>query len=102
LASALLITRIVPVPLGSIRIAAVVGRRRRRWDVLGHACGGARHHGNITPILQHRHLRVRVLSHNLQKTLLAFFFLLALPGLESLAALALALLDLLDLASRRC
>jgi hypothetical protein len=47
-------------------------------------------------------LRVRVLSHNLQKTLLAFFFLLALPGLESLAALALALLDLLDLASRRC
>ena len=98
LASAPLVTRIVPVPLGSIGIAAVVGRRRRRRDVLGHASGAARHHGNITPILQHRHLRV--LSHDLQKTLLAFFFLLALPGLESLAALTLALLDLLDLASR--
>jgi hypothetical protein len=100
LASALLITRIVPVPIRSIRIAAVVGGWRRRWNVLGHASGTARHHGKITPILQHRHLRV--LSHDLQKTFLAFFFLLALPGFDSLAAFALALLDLLDLTSRQC
>ena len=99
-ASTLLIARIVPVPLRSIRVAAVVGRWWRRRDVLGQASGAARHHGKITPILQHRHLRV--LSHDLQKTLLAFFFLLALPGLESLAALALALFDLLDLASGQC
>jgi hypothetical protein len=100
LTSALLITRIVPVPMRSVWIAAVVGRRRRRWNVLGHASGTARHHGKITPILQHRHLRV--LSHDLQKTFLAFFFLLALPGFDSLAAFALALLDLLDLTSRQC
>jgi hypothetical protein len=100
LASASLISRIIPVPLRSIRVAAVVGRRRRRWDVLGHASGSARHHGKITPILQHCHLRV--LSHDLQKTFLAFFFLLALSGLDSLAAFTLALFDLLDLASRQC
>jgi len=100
-APALLVTRIVPVLLWSIRIAAVVGRRRWRWNVLGHGTGTTRHHGEITPtLLQHRHLRV--LSHDLQKTFLALFFLLTLSGFQSLATLALALLNLLDLASGKC
>lgn len=83
------------IPRGVGVATVVCGRRRRRRSVHWHGPSSARHHGHrAAAVLQHSELRV--LRHYCQHTLLAFLFLFALSCLDTLAALALALLDLLD------
>jgi len=85
------------IPRG-VGIATVVCRWRRRRTVHGHASSSTRHHGHrAAAVLQHCHLRV--CRHDLHHALFAFLLLLALSCLHTLAAFALALLDLLDFTS---
>ena len=82
------------IPRG-VGIATVVCRWRRRRTVHRHASSSTRHHGHrAAAVLQHCHLRV--CRHDLHHALFAFLLLLALSCLHTLAAFALALLDLLD------
>jgi len=86
------------IPRG-VGVAAVVCRRRRwRRRVHGHGACSAGHHGQrAAAVLQHCELRI--LGHDLHHALFALCFLLALSCLHTLAAFALALLDLLDFTS---